>query len=72
MALARTETTYKTCGCGADCYVRALDVEESRGLCWGNVSAIDEVGLADEDYGWVHACEGHSDTYDGGEYIAPK
>lgn len=36
--------------------------------CWGNVTAVDE----DKDGEWIHACEGHSSTFDGGKYEAER
>ena len=66
------ETSVRLCGCGAECTYALW--EESReneyGLCWGEVTVVDEITYEDGDYGWVHACEGHRDLYFGGEYIS--
>lgn len=52
--------------CGKDCY--ALYNEDEP--CWGDVYVEDEEWTED-DYYWVHACEGHLGTYPTGKYT-PK
>jgi len=57
--------SYKPCHCGDDCF--ALPTEALNEPCWGQVEAVDEVHAGD-DWVWVHACQGHSDCYEGGKY----
>lgn len=53
------DESYKTCqGCDADC---PHDSDEEP--CWGEVKVIDEI-YTDDDYYWVHCCEGHEDIWD--------
>lgn len=52
--------------CGADCWAEHW-LEEYGGPCWGDVEVIDEE-YTDDDYWWIHACEGHANGY-GGPYI---
>ena len=54
--------------CGDDCY--AIDNEEE--VCWGEVSVIGSESFTDDDYYWVHACEGHVEKYHAGDYIEEK
>lgn len=57
----------KPCDCGATC-----DCAHDGNPCWGQVSPVDEVPVdEDGDYAWIHACEGHFDVYDSGDYIQP-
>lgn len=40
--------------------------------CWGQTTVTDEWWYDDEngsDSGWIHACEGHSECYEGKSYI---
>lgn len=39
--------------------------------CWGDVVVVDEEALGDDDWFWVHACEGHVDRHIGLSYIYP-
>jgi hypothetical protein len=43
----------KAC-CGDDCF--RFDDKEP---CWGDVEVIDEIQIAEDDWGWIHACQGH-------------
>lgn len=54
------------CCVGADCYKFGINNENEP--CWGNVMVIDKIQY-DDDYSWVHACQGHWDSYDGGVYL---
>lgn len=57
--------SYKACTCGADCWAEGTNDNEP---CWGEVSAIDE-WYSEDDYGWIHGCEGHDgDMYCGKSY----
>jgi hypothetical protein len=49
--------------CGADC-----DLGTPQKPCWGNVKVVDEL-YTEDDYVWIHACEGHQNIRDGGLYI---
>lgn len=52
--------------CSADCH-NGYSPERP---CWGDVEARDEVSYGDGEWGWVHACEGHSLTCTGdGGYV---
>lgn len=52
---------YEPCHCGADC-----DYYDANGEpCWGEVVTPN---IPDGDEGWRHACAGHLDRLDGGEY----
>lgn len=53
--------------CGVDCAFNGRGRQSEP--CWGDVTVIDEVQYGDDDYGWVHVCEGHKDVYDDGIYI---
>lgn len=54
--------------CGADCFAHGLNPDEP---CWGDVHVAAEEACGDDDYYWVHECEGHTDCYDsGGKYKA--
>jgi len=48
-----------TCCKGVRCYY-----ENDREFCWGQVEVVDEIRCLDkddnEDYMWIHACEGHA------------
>lgn len=56
----------KTC-CGDDCY--ELEYGPSDEPCWGAVVPISNEPHCDGGHYWVHACQGHKETYFGGEYI---
>lgn len=57
--------SYKAECCGADCWA----FEFGRGgPCWGPTFACDEVPSFDDDWAWVHSCEGHNDLWHGGAY----
>lgn len=45
-----------TCCSDIDCYLLDADSE----ICWGQVYVISEE-YTEDDYWWVHACEGHED-----------
>lgn len=55
--------------CGADCAYLGV----GQGTCWGNVDVVDEEleyeGGEIVDSYWIHACDGHAETRDGGRYI---
>jgi hypothetical protein len=59
--------SYKPADCrGDDCH-SGWDKDKP---CWGQTTVIDE--FCTEDYSdcyWIHACEGHVNYYDGGNYI---
>jgi hypothetical protein len=56
-----------TCCYGVDCCY-----ESDSELCWGQVDVRDEISCQDEDgnedYMWLHACEGHAEICNGGVY----
>jgi hypothetical protein len=59
----------KAC-CGSECYLWG-DAEDRP--CWGDVEVVGEVYMEaepeeDSEYWWIHACQGHKDVYDGGDY----
>ncbi len=60
-------TPYETCGCGADCYIRDFEEEDTQGRCWGKVHAIARIASAKIN-SYIHTCYGHHPLYDGGEY----
>jgi len=43
--------------CGTDCSWHDTEGEP----CWGDVTVIDEVQYGEDEWGWIHACEGHLD-----------
>ncbi len=45
----------------AGCHARC-DFENDREACYGCVQPIDEYDYGDDNWGWVHACEGHEDN----------
>jgi len=50
--------SYKTCcSCDAHC-LRSDDATEQQ-PCWGEVDAIDEIPSTDDDWTWLHGCQGH-------------
>lgn len=49
--------------CNEDCYAIDYDTE-----CWGETEVITEE-YSDDDHWWIHACKGHQDYYNGGDYI---
>lgn len=51
--------------CGDDCVM--LDAYDDQ-PCWGQVTVIDE-DYWDDDWCWVHACEGHVEHRYGKQYI---
>ncbi len=51
--------------CGADCYAEDMYEPEP---CWGDVECIDEI-YSDDDYTWIHACEGHKPKWEGEKYL---
>ena len=53
---------YKRCCMGSECY--KLYSNSEKDPCWGEISAIDEQTVGDDDYYWIHSCEGHADQYD--------
>ena len=59
------ENPYKPCDCGVDCDLHEADENEP---CWGSVCAVDEIQFED-DYQWVHACQGHETYSTGGKYV---
>lgn len=53
--------------CGADCFAFRLNAAEP---CWGDVSVATEIDVStedDQDYCWIHECEGHAGCYEDGE-----
>jgi hypothetical protein len=56
----------KAC-CNSDCY--ALDCNKNQDEpCWGDVEVIDEI-VYDDDWSWIHACQGHKSCWEGKPYI---
>lgn len=55
--------------CSSDCTYKDYNV----GGCWGEVGEVDEATWEDDqgnsDSSWVHACTGHSGSYEEGLYI---
>ena len=51
--------SYKSTECcvDGDCYM--LDSEENE-PCWGQVTVVAKEYTDDDDYWWIHACEGHA------------
>jgi|CXWL01.1.fsa_nt_gi hypothetical protein len=64
-----TSSSYKTAICcyGVNCY--HIDDSTENEPCWGAVGVVDEVSYGEDDYGWVHGCEGHAECWGGGDYI---
>ncbi len=56
--------SYQSCQCGINC--NYLDQDENE-PCWGFVQAVDKV-VSEDNYDWVHVCEGHDALYHSGEY----
>lgn len=58
-------TPLKPCDCGSlRCdYADVQEIEP----CWGEITVVDEV-YTEDDYWWVHACEGHEDVNAGDPY----
>jgi hypothetical protein len=56
----------KNCYCGAPC-----DFVRDDEPCWGDIDVVDEI-VYDDDYSWVHACEGHIYCSLGRPYIKLK
>lgn len=50
--------------CGLDCFAFGVREDEP---CWGSVEAIEEVTTEDGSHAWVHACQGHLNTWDSDE-----
>lgn len=50
------------CYCGAECWVSLADMQEEFGSCSGFINVTNEE-YDDEDYYWIHSCEGHEDDY---------
>jgi hypothetical protein len=61
-----SDTYDKSNCCGTDCHWLNKDSTKS---CWGKVNVVDEV-YTDDDYWWIHACEGHQYINDGGKYVS--
>lgn len=59
--------SYKQADCcrGVDCVL--LDAYDDQ-PCWGQVTVVDE-DYTEDDWWWVHACEGHAQHRDGVTYI---
>jgi len=54
---------YNTCrSCGCDCCLFEANANEP---CWGKVEAVEEVEIGNGDFGWIHACDGHAQSWDG-------
>lgn len=52
--------------CSDDCLY--LDWEENE-PCWGKIVVVDEILAGENDYMWIHECEGHYGSYyDGAKY----
>ncbi len=51
------------CTCGASC-----DWEDTGKPCYGKIEAIEEL-RSDDDFYWMHACEGHQNMYENKGYI---
>lgn len=56
--------SYRSCECGSDCDFLDTRKDES---CWGFVQPVEEV-YDEDNYYWVHACEGHNLVNYGGKY----
>lgn len=65
----KAASSYKTALCcpGTNCYKFSDSTEADP--CWGVVGVTEEACFGQDDYGWVHACEGHKLVYGGEEYI---
>ena len=50
--------------CGSDCWAHEMNPAEP---CWGNVEVVDEE-YSDDDYWWIHECQGHLGVRDGETY----
>lgn len=59
----KSKSYKKASCCGEDCY--ALSSNET---CWGEVTVVEQENIGDDFY-WVHACEGHLETYFGELYV---
>ena len=51
-----------------DCHL--LDLNEGE-VCWGQVTVIAE-DYTEDDYWWIHSCEGHEDCIYSGPYKSEK
>lgn len=49
--------------CNADCHLGTVTEP-----CWGEVEVVDEE-YDEQDYYWVHACQGHKILWDGIPYV---
>ena len=58
--------SYKEASCCQDCNCHLLDVYEQE-TCWGQVTVIAE-DYTEDDYWWIHSCEGHEDCVYSGVY----
>lgn len=61
------ESSYKKAECcnNCDCYLYECYYNQP---CWGRVTVVGEE-YTEDDHWWIHACKGHEETWDGGEYI---
>lgn len=50
-----------SCCLGGSCF--AEDSPFQKGTCWGGCQ-VEAEEYSDDDYWWVHACEGHRGTYE--------
>ena len=46
--------------CNCDCWL----LGQGKGICWGDVGVDTEVTVAEDDWVWIHACQGHKGMYD--------
>ena len=53
--------------CNADCLS-----DSEKEPCWGVVVVVAEDSFGDDDYYWVHQCEGHINYYDGDCKYVPE
>jgi hypothetical protein len=66
----RGGSAYRPCECGGHCF--RYFVAGDKDPCWGRTVATDDRPYTDEDgnedWVWVHACQGHMEVYEGGRY----
>jgi|JI10StandDraft_1071094.scaffolds.fasta_scaffold883266_2 hypothetical protein len=57
-----------TCCGSADCFMHGVSPSE---VCWGDVEVAGEQAIGDDDYVWIHECEGHRDCFEEGSKFKP-
>jgi hypothetical protein len=55
--------------CRAECELAWRQEDHPEEICWGKVEVAGEVPVGDDEWAWVHACEGHRYCLDGEPYV---